>query len=637
MSPPPGARPLSLSDPECLDPAVAGGKAARLARARAAGLPVLPGIVVDAAESIAALGAGRAANASGGVHGARLAVMEADVERLAGLPASVARLVSGHGSGQSGPLVVRSSSPLEGSTRWSGAFTSFLDVRPEDVLTAVRGVWASAAGDDVRDRTGDEDIDPEAAGVAVLVQPQVEPEFSGTAEVDDAGCVTVAVVAGPPAPLVGGWEPGHIARCLPAGTGGDAGHDAGTDMGTDAGTDAGTDKVDGTVEGAAAVSLAGRRLLRDVADLTRAVRRELGDDLVEWAAVGGALVLLQAKSRAVPHTGGRDHTAVRTSERTFLHDHGQGGLTRGALPAGSADVARLALVYAGPSGERLVLPWLLAGAPPYAADYAAATEEQAQEQTGRPSQGTARPAESAWDAWEEAVRLARDLTAAAWPGTADPEAEAASALSALRGVRAGEALRRSRRLPAEERARADRAMALFGRVALHLAGTGALTRFEHLWALPPDEVCDLLAGRSVRDPARVVQERRRAALRWEPFAYTAVMGEGTAVSGVPASPGTGAGPVVFVAGRPDRTPLPPRAVVVAPRPLPHLAPLLWGASALVTFGGGTAAHLIEVARSLAVPAVVGCTAETLLGPDRPALAAVDGDRGIVAVHPAAKG
>lgn len=71
---------------------------------------------------------------------------------------------------------------------------------------------------------------------------------------------------------------------------------------------------------------------------------------------------------------------------------------------------------------------------------------------------------------------------------------------------------------------------------------------------------------------------------------------------------------------------------MAPRPLPHLAPLLWGASALVTFGGSGAAHLVEVARSLTVPAVVGCAAEHLLAaPDAGTLAAVDGDRGAVAV------
>jgi phosphoenolpyruvate-protein kinase (PTS system EI component) len=77
-------------------------------------------------------------------------------------------------------------------------------------------------------------------------------------------------------------------------------------------------------------------------------------------------------------------------------------------------------------------------------------------------------------------------------------------------------------------------------------------------------------------------------------------------------------------------------VLVAPNPIPQLAPLLWGASALVTTGGSTAAHLVEVARSLGVPAVLGCDHERLfsaLGDERcpRRLIAVDGDSGRVAI------
>jgi phosphoenolpyruvate-protein kinase (PTS system EI component) len=77
----------------------------------------------------------------------------------------------------------------------------------------------------------------------------------------------------------------------------------------------------------------------------------------------------------------------------------------------------------------------------------------------------------------------------------------------------------------------------------------------------------------------------------------------------------------------------PRRVLVAPMPLPQLAPLLWHAAALVTTGGSSGAHLFEVARSLGVPAVIAAGA--LEGTADGALLAVDGDGGRVTVLPPA--
>jgi phosphohistidine swiveling domain-containing protein len=105
---------------------------------------------------------------------------------------------------------------------------------------------------------------------------------------------------------------------------------------------------------------------------------------------------------------------------------------------------------------------------------------------------------------------------------------------------------------------------------------------------------------------------------------------GEAVSG-----GSGAGVAVVVRGLPTDTVHLPRMVVVAPHPIPQLAPLLWGASGLVTAGGSAAAHLIEVARSRGVPAVIGCDEAQLFGlldGAAPfALVAVDGDAGRVVI------
>ena len=98
-----------------------------------------------------------------------------------------------------------------------------------------------------------------------------------------------------------------------------------------------------------------------------------------------------------------------------------------------------------------------------------------------------------------------------------------------------------------------------------------------------------------------------------------------------ASPGTGAGRLRLLRTEADAAAFRPGEVIVARYPLNWMAPLLWGAAGLVTTGGSRAAHLIEVARWLKVPAVVHCplpepdteTARTLL--------AVDGDRGEVSL------
>lgn len=47
----------------------------------------------------------------------------------------------------------------------------------------------------------------------------------------------------------------------------------------------------------------------------------------------------------------------------------------------------------------------------------------------------------------------------------------------------------------------------------------------------------------------------------------------------------------------------PRDVVVAARPFPSLAQLLWDAAAVVTMGGSPAAYLFESAKALAIPVV----------------------------------
>jgi phosphohistidine swiveling domain-containing protein len=562
---------LWLQSEGCLDPARVGHKAARLAAALQQGLPVLPGLVVPVGVGAELLESAAREVAARGVHASRLAVMDSAAPDLTALRDDIKELGD--------DLVVRSSSPLEASPEYAGAFASYVGVTISEAATAVRGVWASAlverglAGRD-RANTGD----GERPRMAVLVQPHVHPLLSGTARVSDDHVVTVVAVEGPPAALLGGWARGETATVDAA----------------------------GVVMGRAAVDLAGARVISEVAELARGVLHVIGDDLIEWAATDRGLVLLQAKQAASPR-------ATPASP---------GGVD-GPVPRRAAGVARLVHGFAGPLGEQLVLPVLLAGV---GADSAVPSERHAAGST----------CALARSAWAEAQELSAGVRARSWAELDDGGAGAASTLSELRGGSIRAAVDRLASVPATSAAESDRLLSLLGRVAEWLQQSGMLDTADDLWAITPLEMADLIAGRSARTQTERRDARRLALLRWEPFVYTAIHGTGRAVDGEPAAPGVGAGPAMLVPGLPSAAPSLPGMVLVAPHPIPQLAPLLWGASALVTTGGSAAAHLVEVARSLGVPAVLGCNREhlfTLLGGNGATgtLVAVDGDRGRVVV------
>jgi phosphohistidine swiveling domain-containing protein len=156
---------------------VAGAKAARLAAARAAGFPVLPGWVLPAAESRPAIRAGAAAVRGGRPAAARRAALSCPPgPALAGeLRAAV------HSLG--GRVIVRSSSPLESDPRWAGAFSSVAEVGPDDVLTAVRSCWAAAFAVDPLARLDACGLPLDALELALLIQPELKPDAGGTARV----------------------------------------------------------------------------------------------------------------------------------------------------------------------------------------------------------------------------------------------------------------------------------------------------------------------------------------------------------------------------------------------------------------------------------------------------------------------
>jgi PEP-utilising enzyme, mobile domain/Pyruvate phosphate dikinase, AMP/ATP-binding domain len=555
---------IELDERACRDPLLAGSKAARLASARAAGLPALPGLVIPIGVGRDALDRVLDPLRRHGRHAAQLQLMGD------GVPALLAAELRRRCAALADRLVVRSSSPLEDGGVWSGAFTSFLGVRPDELTTAVAGCWAAALGRDPLERAAHLGLEPARLAMAVLIQPEIDPVASGTAQVEGDGTVTVVAVAGSPAPLLSGWSDGLTATVR-------AGEVA-------------------TQPGGGAAGWLDAPMLVQVAALAEAVAGELGDDTIEWASAGRGPLLLQSTRRRNPAAPPPPAQAD--------------------LPLPALRVARLLHRFGGPTGEALVLPWALAPPDPPPAP--------------SPERGI-----DAATAWARAGGLAAELAAAAW-GTTPGEALAlaGSTLGALRRLEPAGACERIERLGAVDPGRARHLLALLATVA-----EGLRLPREELWSLDPAEVDALLAGRGSERAGR----RPSGALagRWEPLVQAAVLAHGRRFQGEPAAPGAGAGPAHLVGDPPDGPqpggpggPTPPRrAVCVARYPLPSVAPLLWSSSALVTAGGSAGAHLIHVARSLGVPAVVGCDLRGSLEPGRPWLVAVDGDAGVVAVTP----
>jgi phosphoenolpyruvate synthase/pyruvate phosphate dikinase len=255
---------ISLEDPRAADTEVAGAKAARLARARRAGLPVLPGFVVPVTAASEPMRVGRTALAAEGV--ARRAVAASgrthiDATLRTELRGAVERL--------GGRVIVRSSSPLESDPRWAGAFSTLSEIGPDDIAVAVASCWASAFAPDPLDRLDRLGLPLEALTLGVLLQPELRPISGGTARVVD-GEVRITGVHGHPGPLLAGWIEGVTT-------------------------------VTGTSEAAtgAAAEQLGASTLAAVAELARAVHDTLGDDMIEWASDSETHLLQSTRSVAL--------------------------------------------------------------------------------------------------------------------------------------------------------------------------------------------------------------------------------------------------------------------------------------------------------------------------------------------------
>ncbi|MGA7272999.1 MAG: PEP/pyruvate-binding domain-containing protein [Acidimicrobiia bacterium] len=303
---PEGSLLIGLDDDRCLDHRLVGAKAARLARARRTGIPVLPGFVVNGSASTHHMKIGAAALTRRGSGGARLEVMSEPLPIADDLVAAGSRL---------GPrLVARSSTSLEASGRWSGAFTSYLDLTPDELPRAIVGCWASAFSVQAISRQRAENIEPGSFPMSVLVQPALSPASGGTAMLDEGGRVTVHTVEGSPAPLLQGWSQGAEARW------------------------------DGRWIGEEAISLLGADRLDAIASLVRRAHQVVGADRCEWA-LDDDIWILQLDSVPAPPALDQFIAQPRELDPILL------------------DVARTVTRAPGALGEELVLPWALAGLP----------------------------------------------------------------------------------------------------------------------------------------------------------------------------------------------------------------------------------------------------------------------------------
>ena len=333
---------VDLDHQGSLDPARVGAKAAWLAKGRRAGVPVLPGFALEADGSRHHMAIGERTLGTLGSGAARLAIIKEPVPNATELVAA--------GSALGARLVVRSSTRLEGSSQWSGAFTSYRDLVPDEIPRAIVGCWASAFAVAALERQRAASIKPGNVAMAVLVQPAIDPVAGGTA-VLAGGRIVVHGVKGSPAPLLQGWIVGDTARW------------------------------DGGWVGDGLIKSLGLKALEKIRSILQVADRSFGANSCEWAWDGEMWILQLGKS-----------TPVQPS--------GAGALIE--VDPLMVRVSRLAVRAPGPLGEELVLPWALGGRLPPGLDNA------------NPDLGVARALsdELVSQVWEaprhEARRVARD-------------------------------------------------------------------------------------------------------------------------------------------------------------------------------------------------------------------------------------
>lgn len=551
---------FSLDDAEALDVRRSGAKAAWLAEARKAGFPVLPGVVVDASESVPYLAAATRVLGEASSGAARLGLTRSDK------PNSIPQLEEATAD-FSEPMVVRSSSVLEGSGQWSGAFTSYLDLLHGELGTGVLGCWASTFGAHTIERFEAAEIDPSTAPMAVLVQPALDPDFGGTARFISANEIEVVAVKGSPAPLVQGWDPGAAARYH---------------------------LDEQQASGNAAIELLGTETIEQVVSMLVAMQEAIGVTSCEWGLCDGDLSVFQVMRSELP--------SVATGPEI-------------PLEFASATAVRLSHIvrrYPGPLGETLVLPWMIGSV----ADIEAAEVSiEPGSALGSIEALVESLAAEVWNIPKKAALQRANETMRTLRST-DPH----PALEILSGTRQPDA------------ERGAHVLGMIDAIADLAVAKGVITRPSLIWHLDVGSISNLLSGISVPPKTRIGFDR------WEPFNTAVILSAGQLTNGAAAAPGLAAGRMCRITKPEDLDTFQSRDVIVANRPVPNLAPLLWDASAIITVGGSAAAHLFESARALAIPAICGVRMESILENDlndneADFALAVDGHNGVVGALP----
>ena len=544
--------PFPLDDPRAFDARVAGAKAAGLARAAAADLPVLPGHVVPIEILAPALASGASASDLSPAS-ARLAVAASRIDPV--VLEAIRALCAPYPRG----AIVRSSSPLENDPMWSGAFATYHEVGVDDLETALLGCAASAFSRDAVGRREQLGMPMAELNMAAVIQPWLPLDGGGTASAAADDAVSIHGVAGDPAALVAGAVRGERAVV----------------------------RARGTVEGDPTLGGLGPDVALRVAALADRVSKGLGAGTIEWGLAAGTLWLLQVRDPA-------PSTAVARGARPAAPLRPPTSLER--------RIGLFAQRFPGPMGEATLLPL-----------------SPALDRVPRPAQIVVSDPASTL---REILALAAALRSAVWntdPATAERRWSALSR-DLLAGA-PGPASLGELRAPDVERT--DRLAGLMEGLGRSLTEAGSLTHPDLVWRVGSADLEAAVRRPGHRPPVPQGPDR------WEPLLAAVVSADGKVTEGLGASPGLGVGRahlLVDGAGRPA-----PRSVLVAPRPVPQIAPLLWGCAGLVTSEGSEGAHLFDVARSLGLPAVTSLQGSEPGAFAPGSLVAVDGDRGAIAV------
>ena len=369
--------------------------------------------------------------------------------------------------------------------------------------------------------------DPVDLAPAVLVQPAIAADAGGSAVVDGDG-LRVMAIRGSPAPLLQGWDPGVVGQVA----------------------------VDGSIDGDGLRTLVGTSVHALAEALLRAVT-ETRATAIEWAVVAGRPVILQLSRPAFPEPPAADDVpGILEGASSRIASGWPGWQPSSGVPpvrweAHSSCRGRSGKVL---HRHRPCVPEPLDDHVPPDRGLAAAHPPCRAPDRGGMGRRTTAPG--------DASRRAREAVAT----LRGPDPVAAAAILAAR--------------PAPDPTVGAAVWGAVEHVVAALVGAMGAPDRDTAWTLTPEQAAAALEGDAAA-PTRLPRVDP-----WLPFQASVVLATGERRVGIPSGPGIGVGRVSIVGDVREARRAGRRDVVFAPRPLPHLAPWLWDAAAIVTTGGG---------------------------------------------------